>query len=67
MERRAFIGVLTGGLLAAPLIAEAQQGGNVYRIGFISILPGATIKSDPTNPFNSAFRAEMRDRGYVEG
>jgi putative tryptophan/tyrosine transport system substrate-binding protein len=23
--------------------------------------------SDPTNPFNSGFRREMRDRGYVEG
>jgi hypothetical protein len=25
MERRAFIGILAGGLLAAPLAAEAQQ------------------------------------------
>jgi len=65
--RRAFIGTLAGCLLAAPLAAEAQQGGKVYRVGFIFIFPVATIKSDPTNPFNSASRAEMRDRGYVEG
>ena len=64
--RRAFIGTLAGCLLAAPLAAEAQQGGKVYRVGFIFIFPVATIKSDPTHPFNSAFRAEMRDRGYIE-
>ena len=33
--RRAFIGTLTGGLLAAPLAAGAQQAGKVYRVGFI--------------------------------
>ncbi len=27
MDRRAFIGALAGGLLAAPLAAEAQQAG----------------------------------------
>jgi len=55
---------MTGGFLAAPLAAEAQP---VYRVGFILISPVATIKSDPTNPINSAFRREMRDRGYIEG
>ena len=33
MDRRAFIGILAGGLLAAPLVTEAQQAGKVYRIG----------------------------------
>ena len=30
MDRRTFLGALTGGLLAAPLAAEAQQAGKVY-------------------------------------
>jgi hypothetical protein len=33
MERRSFIAVVSGGLLAAPLAAEAQQAGKVFRIG----------------------------------
>ena len=32
MERRAFIGVITGSLLAAPLAAEAQTAAKVARI-----------------------------------
>jgi 5'(3')-deoxyribonucleotidase len=39
MPRRAFIGVIAGGLLAAPLAAEAQQAGKVYRAG-IDKAPG---------------------------
>ena len=34
MDRRAFIGRLAGGLLAAPLAAEAQST-RVYRVGVI--------------------------------
>ena len=33
MDRRAFISGIAGGLLAAPLAAEAQPAGKVYRIG----------------------------------
>jgi hypothetical protein len=40
VDRRAFIGTLTGGLLAAPLAAKAQQPRTNPRLG---ILP-----SDPT-------------------
>jgi hypothetical protein len=36
MERRAFIGMMAGGLLAAPLVAEAQQAGKVWRIGYLT-------------------------------
>jgi len=43
--RRAFIGTLAGGLLVAPLAAEAQQGGKVYRVGVIGMAPVAGIGS----------------------
>jgi len=36
VERRTFIGTLTGGLLAAPLAADAQQAGRVYRVGIVT-------------------------------
>lgn len=35
MDRRTFLGTLTGGLLAAPFAAEAQEGGRLYRIGVL--------------------------------
>jgi ABC-type uncharacterized transport system substrate-binding protein len=66
MDRRGFVSALTGGLLAAPLVAEAQQAGKVYRVGCVSVAPLSTF-SDPTNMAIRAFRVELRDRGYVEG
>ena len=41
MNRRTFLSGLTGSLLAAPLAAEAQQAGNVNRIGYFSTFPQA--------------------------
>src|SRR5262249_5368290 len=38
LGRRRFMAVIAGGLLAAPLAAEAQQVGKVYRIG--NLYPG---------------------------
>jgi hypothetical protein len=35
MDRRFFLGTLAGALLAAPLAAEAQQVGKVWRIGVL--------------------------------
>ena len=54
------ISTLALGLLAAPLPAEAQQTGKVYRIGYLgsrSALPTAEI----------AFRQGLRELGYVDG
>jgi hypothetical protein len=34
--RRAFLGTLVGGLLAAPLSVEAQQSAKVARIGYLA-------------------------------
>jgi len=57
MERRTLMAVLAGGLLAAPLVIEAQQT-RPLRIGWLSMAP---------HPFISSFRAGLRDLGYVEG
>jgi hypothetical protein len=35
MERRIFLSVVAGGLLAAPLAAEAQPAAQAPRIGFL--------------------------------
>ncbi len=52
---------LTLALLAAPLAADAQPPGKVYRIGVLS--PGSLGPSPPIE----AFRQELRDLGYTEG
>ena len=64
MDRRAFIGTLTGSLLAAPLAAEAQQPVRVARIGVLA--PGDP-PSLSDSPRLEAFRRELRERGWVEG
>ncbi len=63
MNRRTFLGTLTGGLLAAPLDAAAQQAGKVFRIGVL--YPGAD-NSIFRNNFNG-FRQVLGPAGYVEG
>jgi putative ABC transport system substrate-binding protein len=64
MDRRAFISAVTGGLLAAPLAAEAQPAGKVPRVGFLA----ASSASDAANArWIEAFRQGLRDLGYVEG
>ena len=61
MDRRAFIGTLASGLLAAPLAGEAQPAEKMYRIAFLS----------PTSPSDAgrlaAFREGLRELSYVEG
>ena len=62
MDRRTFLGTLTGGLLTAPLAADAQQAGKVPRIGFL----GESSPSDRP-PLLDAFRQGLRELGWVEG
>jgi putative ABC transport system substrate-binding protein len=59
--RRAFIGTLTGGLVAAPLAASAQQPAKVPRIGFLA----TNLAANPSS--HEAFLQGLRDLGYVEG
>lgn len=61
MDRRAFLGLLTDGLLAAPFAAETQQAAKVARIGYVLLDPAAA----PYLP--EAFRQGLRDLGYIEG
>jgi putative ABC transport system substrate-binding protein len=59
--RRAFIGTLAGGLLAAPLAARAQTAARTWRIGWLSSASGA----DDANFI--ALQNGLRELGYVEG
>ena len=61
MDRRAFVSTVALGLLAAPLAAEAQQAGKVYRIGYLS------SGTSTSNPFVKAFREGLRELGWIEG
>ena len=63
MDRRSFISGITLGLLGAPLAAEAEQAGKVFRIGVL--YPGAD-NSIFRNNFNG-FRHVLGPAGYVEG
>ena len=63
MDRRTFLAGTGAVLLAAPLAAEAQPAGKIYRIGMIAI-------STPSPAFArlwDAFSNELRKLGYVEG
>jgi len=62
VERREFLGTLTGGLLAAPIAAEAQQAAKVYRIAFLG--SGSASAHDFRM---EALRGGLRDLGYLEG
>src|SRR5262245_10698123 len=61
MDRRAFLGALTGSVLAAPLAVKAQQP-RVYKIGYLDLNPA---------PFQhlrfETFRQQLREVGWVEG
>src|SRR6185295_8533099 len=54
MDRRVFISVMTSGLLAAPLVAEAQPG----RMGRVGVLIVGSAEE---------FRQRLRELGYVDG
>jgi putative ABC transport system substrate-binding protein len=61
MDRRTFLGALAGGLLAAPLVAEGQQAGKVWRVGFLA---GGGRPPDGASPL--PLRQALQELGYVE-
>ena len=60
MDRRAFIGALTGGLLAAPLAAGAQLTGQRPRIGYLA-------SGGPPRHSTEVFIERLRELGYQQG
>ena len=60
MNRRRFLEALSVSFLFAPLSAEGQQPGKVYRIGYLGTDP-------PSAPVWDALLNELRERGYSEG
>ena len=62
MDRRRFLLTSLAGVLAAPLVAGAQQAGKVWRIGLLD------YASDPASSSRwTALRDRLRELGYVEG
>jgi putative ABC transport system substrate-binding protein len=64
MDRRAFIGTLTGGLLAAPLAAEAQPARAVPRLGML--LTGSPSDMRQSRELD-ALTKKLGELGWVEG
>jgi putative tryptophan/tyrosine transport system substrate-binding protein len=62
MERRTFMAMLTGGIVVAPLVAEAQQAPKIVKIGVLFVSDPAVVAH-----FLEAFRQGLRELGYVEG
>jgi putative ABC transport system substrate-binding protein len=58
MNRRTFLATVAGGLLAAPLAAEAQQAGRMQRLGIL-----VTANASAYDPLVD----ELRKFGYITG
>ena len=61
MNRRAFLSALSGSLLVAPLVGEAQQRAKTWRVGFLS---GGGQPPDGAPPL--PLRQALQELGYVE-
>jgi len=61
-KRLTAVMMLALALLAAPLAAEAQHAGKVYRVGFLS-----PFAPSDAAPWHEAFRQGLRALGWVEG
>ena len=61
--RRAFLGTLVGGLLAAPAATAAQKSEKIARVGILGIGPAPSpqelAKSVATNPFWQSKRRQL--------
>src|SRR5687767_2367558 len=58
MNRRGFLRTLSVSLLAVPLIADAQQAGKVWRIGFLR-------SGHPPENYIAGLKQGLREQGYV--
>jgi putative ABC transport system substrate-binding protein len=64
MDRRAFLAG-SAALLVAPLAAEAQQAGKVWRIGMLWF--GSSLEDLPVRVRFDPFQQGLREQGYIEG
>ena len=64
MDRREFLGAFAVILVTAPIAAEAQQSGRIYRLGILA--PGPWVPSDRLS-LSLRVSTALRDLGYVEG
>jgi putative ABC transport system substrate-binding protein len=62
MERRTFIGVVGGSLLASARVADAQQTGKVWRVGFL-----ASGARPPDGAPPAPLREAIQSLGFAEG
>jgi len=60
MDRRAFVNLLGGSVVVAPLAAIAQQQRTMPHVGVL-------VAESAPHPFTDAFRSGMQELGYVEG
>jgi putative tryptophan/tyrosine transport system substrate-binding protein len=63
VDRRRFLLSSLAGALAAPLAAEAQQPGKVYRVGILTNKASDLAEAR----LWQAFRLGLRERGWIEG
>jgi putative ABC transport system substrate-binding protein len=64
IDRRTFLAGTGAVLLAAPLAAEGQQAGKVYRIGFLAEEP---LTESASAHSWEVFQRALQERGYVDG
>jgi putative ABC transport system substrate-binding protein len=62
MDRRSFVGAMTGIAVLATLGARAQPAAKIYRIGYLST-PTATAVRNALD----AFLAKLRELGWIDG
>ena len=60
MQRREFITLLGGAVVAWPIAARAEEAEKARRVGFLRVGP-------PPPAFIDGFRQGMRERGLIEG
>jgi ABC transporter substrate binding protein len=67
MERRTFLAIIPGSLLAAPLAAEAQPAGKLHRLAIVYPAGPVAEMTEAQDPMLRVLFSELRRLGYVEG
>ncbi len=67
MDRRVFLSALSGGLLAAPLAAEAQKSEKKPRVGILNLGSAPSPEELAQSVATNEFWLSMRQLGWVDG